>query len=952
MNCPRCGVPNEPGAKTCEVCGASLPPSCKGCGRKVPEGVEYCVLCLTGRTEEIAQQRPVGTPLEVPAGFLPKGLDFEVPFVGRGDDLERLDMLFKSTVEGQCLTFVTLTGPPGVGKTRLAIEATTRFQKHVPDALVVRGVCGGAGAPPYAAFIHVVAALAGIHRKDKPPVARTKLSDAVAAVLPENRAPEVTHLLAHMLQIPFPASTIVEPGTSSAARLEIRIFMAVRRFLEALARRSPLLLFLDNAERAGPETVNLIHYLAAGIRSAPVALLVVGRPEMLKLHPQWGIGEFEYAKFELGPLSPDESEELLHGILKGLEPLPPALTHTVRNRLERNPRAVQELVRYLLEVRILEREDGKWTLHEDLLSAIEIPDSHEEIVRERLRSLDPAELEVLEKASIAGETFWLDLVVALYRAVTLERGDPDGPPLSEIAESGDRNQASVAQALQRHVTRGFIVERGSTQIRGEREYRFSYPPIRRLVYERIDQDRKRKLHKLAAQWLELRPEGRSGSHQEEVGKHLERAGERAAAAQRFRRAADVARAAYSNDRAIQLYRKALECVGESDVAMRIHLWHDLGSVHELKGEFDEALAAYERMLRLAWVMASKSKGGVAFNKMGRIWRQKGQLDLALDYLTKGKNLFEQAGDERGVAGSLDDIGQVLWMQGKYEEALQQSAAALEKRRRLGNLRSIAASLTNVGNIEKDRGLLNEAAACHEEALAIRREIGDRAGIVVSLHCLGHLEFLRGNETKARQLWQEALAGAEDIGAAPMQALILTWLGQVALEAGNHTEARQRFDEALKLCREFDDRRVMAEAMRGLAEAEATEEGDLKRALGLAEEAVSLAEQGGFKDTLGRAYLALARVHARTLFDASGEDPGTKAKAAYEKALDLFREIGNDAELARALADYGEFAAEREDWDLARRLLADAKDRMARLGMRRWRDAAALLDTLGGDTEEG
>ncbi len=951
MNCPRCGVPNEPGAKICLVCGAELPPTCKGCGRKVPKGVDYCVMCRTGRTEEITRQTAVPVRLEVPSGFVPDGLDFLAPFVGRSDELEKMEMLFRASAEEGFLTFVTLTGHPGVGKTRLALEATERMASAVEGSKIVRGVCGGPGSPAFSAFIQVIAELAGVEPQDRPPAVRSKLASTVSKYVPESRSTEVTHLLAQMLQVPFPASTVVEPLLGSASQLEVRVFMAVRRFLEGVAKQSPLVLFMDNADRAGPETVNLLHYLAAGIRTAPVMILVVGRPKVLELHSHWGEGEFEYAKFQVPPLSPEESEALLRGILKGVDVLPPALVHTVRHRLDRRPRTIEELVRYLMEVKILERREDGWHLDEDLLSAIEIPDTHEDVVRERLATLEPAELDVLEKAAVCGETFWLDLVVALYRAPTLDQGDPDGPRLDDIAESGDKNQNSVTAALQRHVTRGFIVERRSTQIRGEQEYRFSYPPIWDLVYQRVEDGRRRRLHKLVAQWLELRPEGRSGSHQVEVGRHLEKAGDMAAAAQRYRRAADMARNNYANDRAINLYGKSLECIGQSDVAVRMHLWHDLGSVHELKGEYDDALAAFEKMLRLAWVMASKAKGGVAFNKMGRIWRQKGELSLALDYLQKGKDLFEQAGDERGIAGSLDDIGQVLWMQGKYEDALNRSAAALERRRRIGNLQSIASSLTNVGNIEKARGLLNESASCHEEALALRREIGDRAGVVVSLHSLAHLEFLRGNVPRARQLWIEALSAAEDIGAVPMQAQILGWLGDVALDDGNASEARQRFEESRQLCTELDDKRILAQALQGLALVELEEGGDQAKALGLADKALRIAERGGFKDAMGHTYLVLAKAKAKTLFDASGTDSGKTAEDFYEKATALFRELGNEAELAKALLEYGEFLAERADPERAENVLNEAKETMARLGMRGWRDAAALLDTLGVSEEE-
>jgi len=944
VNCPKCGVPNEPGTRECQVCGASLPPNCKGCGRKVPEGVEYCVLCRTGRTEEIAEQTSGPVTLEVPGGFLPAGLDFHVPFVGRRDEIERISMLYKSSIEDKFLSFITLTGPPGVGKTRLAVEVVNRLQHDNSDIKVLRGSCGGPGAPPYAAFIQVVADLAGVGRQDRPAVVRNKLVETVTKYVAESRVTEISHLLAEMLSCPFSASSVVEPLFNFPAQLEMRMFLAVRWLFAGVATSHPVVILLDNGQRAGPETVNLLHYLAAGLIDAPVLLLVVGRQDMVRLHSQWGEGDFEHARFDLTALEPDDAEALLKGILSGVEPIPPSLVHNVRHRLDRHPRTIEELIRYLMEVKILDREDDTWVLDEDLLSAIDIPASHEEIVAERLRSLDQAELEVLEKAAVCGETFWLDLVVALYRSSTMEQGSPDGPSLDDIAQSGDRNQASVVDALTRHVTRGFLMERRTTQIRGEREFRFAYPPIWNLVYDRVAPDRRKKLHKLVAQWLELRPEGRVGSHQEEVGRHLELAGELVAAAQRYRRAGDMARASYSNDRAISLYQKALECIGESDVAIRMHVWHDLGSIYELRGQYEDALTAYEKMLRLGWVMASRAKGGVAFNKMGRVWRQKGELVLALDYLTKGKDLFDQAGDERGIAGSLDDIGQVLWMQGKYEEALSQSAAALEKRRKLGNMQSIASSLTNVGNIERDRGLLNEAAACHEEALAIRREINDRAGIVQSLNSLAHLELLRGNSGKARQLWMDALNTAEEIGALPMQALVLAWLGETALDEGQYAEAKQRYEESLKLCRELDERRVMVEALRGMALL-AIEDGKLEDAGRLAEEAKEMASRGGLRDAEGRALLALAHVRSKPLFDASGRDAGADARQYYDQAISVFRETGNDAELGRALLESGEFCAERSDTEQARNLLMEAKEIMSRIGMRGWRDAADLLESL-------
>jgi predicted ATPase len=73
-------------------------------------------------------------------------------------------------------------------------------------------------------------------------------------------------------------------------KLEARTFLAIRRFLAADAARTPLVVALDDLEQAGPEAINLLHYLAAGLGAAPILLLAVARPSLYKAHPSFGAG--------------------------------------------------------------------------------------------------------------------------------------------------------------------------------------------------------------------------------------------------------------------------------------------------------------------------------------------------------------------------------------------------------------------------------------------------------------------------------------------------------------------------------------------------------------------------------------------------------------------------------------------------------------------------------------
>ena len=733
-------------------------------------------------------------------------------------------------------------------------------------------------------------------------------------------------------------SPVVEPLSETPTQLEARTFIALRRFVQADAARRPLVLLLDDIQRASPETVNLAHYLAAGLASSPVAIVVVGRPTLFEQHPTFGDGDVSLERIEMEALSEDEASELFTELVRPAGEPPKALLEHARTRMDGGPRALVELVRYLLEVGVIADPKGlgQWKFDFDRGKDVALPNSLEGILTARLRVMDAGERNLLEKAAACGEAFWSDALVALVRAAALDlgsgRGDPDGPTLGEIAAAGDRTRHEVEASLKVLERRGLLLEQAHSSIPGENEYRFAYPPWWDVVYEGIDVAARQRYHRLIAQWLELRPEGRGEEAREEIGRHLERAGDGEGAALRYRRAADAARVRFFNDKATRLYAAALGCLGQHDLASRIHLWHDLGSVFQLKGEHDSALGAFERMLRLAWVVASRTKAAVAFNKMGRIYRQKGDLPIALEYLERGLELFEQAGDTRGIAGSLDDIGQVLWMLSRYDEALDRSAAALETRRRLGDKRSIATSLLNIGHIERHRGLFDEAEACYREAMEIRVALNDRAGIAGVGNGLGVLAFQRGDTESARLEWEKALELAESIGALPLQATLLNHLGEAARALGHRGEARTRFEAAEALARDLDDRRLLSESLRNLGLLDLAA-GDRAHALEKCNQALEIANAAGIRVDVGRALLALGEVNAATLFDDTSGEAVHRSEEFFARGVALFREIGNEAELAIGLERFGKYRLERGMNDEGRALLSEAQVIFTRLGMK-------------------
>lgn len=868
-------------------------------------------------------------------------------FTGRTRAIAQLQELTDKAIDDRQVGFAVIIGEPGMGKSRIVSELAARVRTMHPTAMVFQGIADE-NAHAYGPVARALTVRFGLVPGEDPAESRDKIQAGVAEVVPAAKVPEVAHLVAHLLRVPFDDSPVVTPLLESPQRLEARLFMALKRLIQAEAERHPVLVVIENLEMCGQDTINFVHYLAAGLRDARVVLLGTATAALYDRHPAFGDGEVAPTRIDLGALSPGEAEDLFRELCRQLHELPPLLVAHVRT-LGGSPRAIHELVRLLLESDCIVREGMIWRLDAQVMAAMTLPRTYDEVVAARLRVMDATEKRILEMAAVVGETSWLDAILALERH-DQRTADPDGPTLGQIAASGDHSRIAVVAAIGKLIEREWILEVPISSIAGERELRFAYPNLWSIVYKGIDEPKRRGYHAAVARWLELHPEGRSPSAQEEVARHLALAGEAREAATRYRRSAEAARSQFANETAIRLFDRALACIGDTDLAARIHIWHDLGSVYELIGDFEAALGAFERMLRLSWVAASKTKAAVAFNKMGRVWRRKGDLKLALEYLERGLELFRGANDARGIAGSLDDIGKSLHMLGRYDEAHAKITEALARRGKGGDKRAIATSLSRLGDVQQDRGQYDSALTCHQEALELRKAAGDRWGVVVSQNNLAALAFETGDYTEARAGWLIALADAEAIGALPLCAAILTNLGEVALVDHKLDEARSRLENALEIIEDIEDRGLESECCRHLATLEKLQ-GATGAARELAERALMVAKKAGLREKEALAYLTLGDVLSTTISqfgtsETPDPDASMTAEIAFTRAMDVLRTIGNEAAFGKALYAFGRYKAEIGDLANGKDMLRDAIMVFSKLGLGRpAEDAKKLLSTL-------
>jgi DNA-binding SARP family transcriptional activator len=782
----------------------------------------------------------------------------DAPLVGRQEELERLRGAYANAMSDEHCRVVTIVGEAGIGKTRLARELVEALRAEA-RVLVGRCVSYGDGAT-YLPIAEIVRAAAG----------EPSLTAIRSLLEGEDDADVVAQRVAELVGI---AESPAAPGEA---------FWAVRRFLEALARKGPVLLALDDIHWAEPTLLDLVEYLGEWAEG-PILLLCLARGDLLEARPGWG-----------GPTST--------GFLVELDPLPELMLGTLVEQLAGEP--VDEL-----QQRIVDHAGGNPLFAEQMLAlAREAPDldfgeppaTVEALLASRLDRLDPHELAVLRRAAVLGR---------LFSRAELE----DLSPGNDV----DRRLAS-------------LTERGLVHFIRDR-FRFHHVLMRDVAYRGIPKSERAELHELAARGLDRRDDA-----DELVGYHFEQAygyltqlakpdehalhlanagGERLGRAGiRAWKRADAPAAVNLLSRAVELMPGADELACELGAALRVR--DDLDRSREVllkAAESPEQRLALRAQIELAF-LRSLSEPNCA--------------DALLEVASSALPMLEAAGDDRGLGRAWLCIahakGAFYCQYGAMEEASSQAVAHYA---RSGWSPSSAVGLVGYALYYGPKPVEEAVAQCQ---LLLEAHEGDRASEANIRGWLGGLEAMRGLFEAGREEVHRAETIYRELGLMNAVADHCTrMLAMIDLLEGSADEAVQRFRAPCELAEQLHQTAVLASRAAELAEAlyaadgydEAEEwtrvardsagDDDIDAALvwkpvearllarrgataeaeRIALEALALAERTDALNRHGETLLALAEVLSAT---GRGEQALDKTRAA----LDLFERKGNNVSAER------------------------------------------------------
>ncbi len=499
--------------------------------------------------------------------------------VGRKRELSMLEATLAESFEESVASAVLITGPPGIGKSRLAAEITRLARRSVPGVQVMRGGAEPLSAgSPFSALVDAIERLCRMRDTEPDSIRRQKLHDHLEKLLSGPDLARVSEFVGELLGIApehAPSAQLAAARRDAILRGD-QISRALEDFLKAEARAHPVLLILDDFHWGDLSTVRLIDSVMRNLTECPLVVLTLARPDVHESFPKlWA--KRGVTEVRLSGLSRRAATEMIEEVLG------PSVAKEVLDRIilrgQGNPFWIEELLR---------------AEHAGL--GENVPDRVVLLAQSRIEQQSQDERRLLKAASIFGRQFWLDGARAVM-----------GP------HSTNRLIDKVLSDL---VENEFVVEHQLSRIGGQRQYQFSSGLLRDAAYSLLGEEEKEDGHLRAADWLEKNGDADPLA----VAMHFTLGGEPDRAKPHYLSAAEQALAGDDLDAAVACAEEGLAAGARGQEAIRLRLVQ--AEAHKWRGDNAQAFRCAQAAFARAeegtpeWFRAA-AESAVAAGKIGK-----------------------------------------------------------------------------------------------------------------------------------------------------------------------------------------------------------------------------------------------------------------------------------------------------------------------------------------------
>jgi tetratricopeptide (TPR) repeat protein len=718
---------------------------------------------LKGKTSPVPAWRALRVVAE--RGGRNRSESLEAPFVGRDDELRLFKDLFHATNREHRARLVSVIGPAGIGKSRLAWE----FLKYV-DGLSDLVWWHDGRSPAYGdgisfwALGEMIRARSGLLETDDERTTRTKIATTLAEHSPdeEERRWIEPALLALL-------------GIGSGAATE-QLFGAWRTFFERLAAKAPVVLVFEDFHYADTGLIDFVDHLLEWSKNVPIYVLTLSRPQLLERRADWGAGKRNFVSLYLEPLSEAAMRELLAGFVPGL---PARAASAIVARADGIPLYAVETVRMLVAEGRLVLDGGAYRPVGDL-SMLAVPETLTALIASRLDALDPADRALVSDAAVLGQSF----------------------SVAGLAAVSSISEAELEPRLRALVKRELLVLDLDPRSPERGQYGFVQALIREVAYGTLAKRDRKSRHLAAARFFEaLGSEELAGAlagHYLAAHANAPEGPEADALAGQariaLRAAATRAAALGSPEQAVTFLEQALTVAAEHfELADLLEL---AGISASVAGQYAGAVAFLEAALLHRNEVRDRIATVRTTTELARALLAGRQSERALAVLEEAAAEFADSAPDPTYVALQAQLARAYFLRDQNERALEVAErvlAAAERRDLTAILADVlvtkGTALTNIGRIREGigvieigerlaraaglsrtelRGLNNrivtssnfDPRATREAALdglALARRIGDRQWMFQFLTGSGFGAFALGEWDEAVGLWQTALA---------------------------------------------------------------------------------------------------------------------------------------------------------------------------------------------------
>jgi tetratricopeptide (TPR) repeat protein len=226
-----------------------------------------------------------------------------------------------------------------------------------------------------------------------------------------------------------------------------------------------------------------------------------------------------------------------------------------------------------------------------------------------------------------------------------------------------------------------------------------------------------------------------------------------------------------------------------------------GVVYRKKGDLERAYEFLENCLAIRQELGDQHGLADTYNVIGSLYLYKGNLDKALDYYNKSLNIFEELENIPPKSKLLNNIGLIYWQKGDLDKALEYYHKSFTNFQKIGNRQHFAISLSNIGLVYWNMGELNLALDYYESSITILVEQGSKSELANVYNNIGVIYKDKGELDLSLDYHQMSLTINKELGNKQQIATSFLNIGEVYQYKGNLGIARKFYMKSYEL---FED----------------------------------------------------------------------------------------------------------------------------------------------------